>query len=168
MKTSDAKKKLDEARKNIAALKVTLEHDTDVSNEMAYSDQEIEKLLRKLPVVMFHAAQQVVIKMIDFKDAKRKLKKEQAIAMMKAQAKSELTAADDRKAWAYDQKNVENAEIDLINAEAEYKMAEFHMAAYDNLYMAIKKLVEMRIEQNRAQANADRSYRQQPQQRPQR
>ena len=160
MKTSEANKKLDQARQNIAALKVTLEHDTDVANELAYSDQEIEKLLKKLPVVMFQAAQQVVIKMIDFKEAKRKLKKEQAIAMMKAQHKPELTAADDRKAWAYDQKNVENAEIDLINAEAEFKMAEFHMAAYDNLYMAIKKLVEMRIEQNRAQANADRSYRQ--------
>jgi len=55
----------------------------------------------------------------------------------------------------------------LINAEAEYKMAEFHLAAYDNLYMAVKKLVEMRIEQNRAQANADRSYTQRPQQRQQ-
>ena len=168
MKQSDASKKLDEARKQITALKVTLEHDTDVTNELAYSDQEIEKLLRKLPVVMFHAAQQVVIKMIDFKDAKRKLKKEQAIAMMQAQQKPELTAADDRKAWAYDRKNVEDAEIDLINAEAAYKMAEFHMAAYDNLYMAIKKLVEMRIEQNRAQANAERQYTARPPQRPQR
>jgi len=167
MKTSEAKKRLDAARKNITDLKIQLEHDTNVANELAYSDQEIEKLLKKLPVVMFHAAQQVVIKLIDFKEAKRKLKKEQAIAMMKAQAKSELTAADDRKAWAYDQKNVENAEIDLINAEAEYKMAEFHLAAYDNLYMAVKKLVEMRIEQNRAQANADRSYTQRPQQRQQ-
>jgi hypothetical protein len=101
--------------------------------------------------------------MIDFKDAKRKLKKEQAIAMMQAQAKPELTAADDRKAWAYDRKNVEDAEIDLINAEAAYKMAEFHLAAYDNLYMAIKKLVEMRIEQNRAQANAERQYTARPQ-----
>lgn len=162
MKRSEAEQKLESARKNITALKIQLEHDTDVKNELAYTDEEIQKLLRKLPVVMFHAAQSVVIKLIDFKEAKRKLKKEQAIAMMKAQAKSELTAADDRKAWAYDQKNVENAELDLINAEAEYKMAEFHLAAYDNLYMAIKKLVEMRIEQNRAQANADRSYTQRP------
>lgn len=163
MKRSDAEKKLEVARGNISALKIQLEHDTDVSNELAYTDEEIEKLLKKLPVVMFHAAQSVVIKLIDFKEAKRKLKKEQAIAMMKAQHVPALTAADDRKAWAYDQKNVEDAELDLINAEAEYKMAEFHLAAYDNLYMAIKKLVEMRIEQNRAQANATRSYTAKPQ-----
>lgn len=159
MKTSDAEKKLDAARQHIQALKVTLEHDTDVANELAYSDEEIQKLLRKLPVVMFHAAQAVVLKLIDYKEAKRKLSKEKAIAMMKANAKKELTASKDREAWAYDQSNVEDAEIDLINAEAEYKMAEFHMAAYDNLYMAIKKLVEMRIAQNAAQNNADRSYR---------
>lgn len=158
-KNNDPLKKLDQAKKQITALKIQLEHDTDVANEMAYTDEEIQKLLKKLPVVMFHAAQAVVIKLIDFKEAKRRLKKEHAIAMMKAQNKKDLSAAEDRKAWANDQKNVENAEIDLINAEAEYKMAEFHMAAYDNLYMAIKKLVEMRIAQNAAQDNADRSYR---------
>lgn len=163
MKRSDAEQKLGKAKEQITALKIQLEHDTDVQNELAYTDEEIQKLLRKLPVVMFHAAQSVVIKLIDFKEAKRKLKKEQAIAMMKAQHVPELTAADDRKAWAYDQPNVENAELDLINAEAEYKMAEFHLAAYDNLYMAVKKLVEMRIEQNRAQASADRSYAPRPQ-----
>lgn len=160
MKRSDAETRLEDSRKHVRDLKIALEHDTDVSNDMAYSDEEIQKLLRKLPVVMFHASQSVVLKLIDFKEAKRKLKKEQAIAMMQANQKSDLTAADDRKAWAYTQKNVENAEIDLINAEAESKMAEFHFDAYDNLYMAIKKLVEMRIAQNAAQNNADRSYRQ--------
>lgn len=156
MNKREAEAKLKKARNQISDLKIALEHDTDVSNELAYTDEEIQKLLRKLPVVMFTAAQQVVLKLIDYKEAKRRLKKEQAIAMMKAQHKPDLTAAEDRKAWAYDQSNVENAELDLINAEAEYKMAEFHMAAYDNLYMAIKKLVEMRIEQNRAQDRAER------------
>lgn len=158
MKTSEAENKLQQARQNINALKVTLEHDTDVSNELAYSDAEIEKLLKKLPVVMFQAAQAVVLKLIDHKEAMRKVKKEKAIQMMKANHRADLTSAEDRKAWAYDQKSVEDAEIDAINAEAEYKMAEFHLAAYDNLYMAIKKLVEMRIAQNAAQNNADRSY----------
>src|SRR5437868_10536643 len=119
MKRSDAESRLEQSRQVVRDLKVTLEHDTDVSNDMAYSDEEIQKLLRKLPVVMFHASQSVVLKLIDFKEAKRKLKKEQALAMMQANHKADLTAADDRKAWAYTQKNVENAEIDLINAEAE-------------------------------------------------
>lgn len=152
-------KQLDEAKQKIEDLKIQLEYDTDVAEEMAYTDEEIQKLLKKLPVVMFQAAQSVVIKLMDYKEAKRKLKKEYAIAMMKAQHQDDLSAAEDRKAWANDQDNVEQAEIDLINAEAEYKMAEFHLNAYDNLYMAIKKLVEMRMEQNKAQDNADRSYR---------
>lgn len=160
MKRSDAESKLEKSRQQVRDLKVTLENDTNVANELAYSDEEIQKLLKKLPVVMFKASQSEVIAMIDFKEAKRKLKHEQAVAMMQANHKKDLTAADDRKAWAYTQKNVEHAEIDLINAEAAYKMAEFHYAAYDNLYMAIKKLVELRIAQNSAQNQADRSYRQ--------
>lgn len=159
MKRSDAKSKLEISRQQIRDLKIQLEHDTDVSDALPYTDDEIQRLLRKMPVVMFHASQSVVLKLIDFKEAKRKLKKEQAIAMMQANHKKDLGAAEDRKAWAYTQKNVEAAEIDLINAEAEAKMAEFHYNAYDNLYMAIKKLVEMRIAQNAAQSNADRSYR---------
>jgi len=159
MKRSDAESRLEASRKQVRDLKITLEHDTNPADVLPYSDDEIQRLLRKLPVVMFHASQSVVLKLIDFKEAKRKLKKEQAIAMMQANHRADLTAADDRKAWAYSQKNVENAEIELINAEAEAKMAEFHFAAYDNLYMAIKKLVEMRIAQNAAQDNADRAYR---------
>lgn len=161
MKRSEAKNKLEISRQQVRDLKITLEHDTDPKDTLPYTDDEIQRLLRKLPVVMFHASQSVVLKLIDFKEAKRKLKKEQAIAMMQANHKKELTAAEDRKAWAYNQKNVEDAEIDLINAEAESKMAEYHFDSYDNLYMAIKKLVEMRIAQNAAQSNADRSYRQQ-------
>lgn len=160
MNKTDAADRLEKSRQQVRDLKVALQFDTDVANEMAYTDEEIQKLLKKLPVVMFQASQAEVIKMIDYKEAKRKVAHVKAIAMMQANHKADLTAADDRKAWAYTQKSVEDAEIDLINAEAEFKMAERHYAAYDNLYMAVKKLVEMRIAQNSAQNQADRSYRQ--------
>lgn len=157
-------KKIDDqlaiARKNVEVLKVQLEEDIDVANEMAYSDAELQRLLKRLPVVMFQASQRVVLKFIDFKDAKRNVKKELAIAMMKANAlrdKEGLTSEKDRSAWAQNQKNVDEAEIAVIQAEAEYRMAEFHFNAYDNLYMAVKKMTDMRMAENAAQERANRT-----------
>lgn len=150
---------LAEARKNVEILKVQMEDDIDVKNEMSYSDEELQRLLRRLPVVMFQASQKVVLRFIDFKDAKRRVKKEMALAMMQANAVKEtegLTAENDRRSWAQRQKNVEEAEIAEIQAEAEYRMAEFHFNAYDNLYMAVKKMADMRMAENAAQARANR------------
>lgn len=159
-----AKKQIDDqlaiARKNVEVLKVQLEEDIDVANEMAYSDAELQRLLKRLPVVMFQASQRVVLKFIDFKDAKRMVKKELAVAMMQANAlrdKEGLTSEKDRSAWAQNQKNVDAAEIAVIQAEAEYRMAEFHFNAYDNLYMAVKKMTDMRMAENAAQERANRT-----------
>ena len=148
--------KLALTKKEITALKQTLENDLDTENEITYTDEQIERLLKKLPVVMFSAAQQIVLKLIEFKDAKRKLKKTIAQQTMIAQNDPDLPAANDRKAWADNRPEVEAAEIDLINAEAEYKMAELHYEAYDNLFTAIKKLSAMRIEQNKSQDRFNR------------
>lgn len=150
---------LAQARQNVEVLKVQMDEDIDVKNEMAYSDEELQRLLRRLPVVMFQASQKVVLRFIDFKDAKRKVKKEFALAMMQANAMKEkegLTAEADRRSWAQHQPNVEQAEIAEIQAEAEYRMAEFHFNAYDNLYMAVKKMADMRMAENAAQARANR------------
>lgn len=150
---------LDDARRNIEVLKVQMNDDIDVQNEMSYTDDEIKKLLRRLPVVMFQASQKVVLKFIDFKDAQRRVKKELAISMMQANTMKDaegLTSAEDRKAWAQNSRNVEQAEIALINTEAEYRMADFHFKAYDNLYMAVKKIADMRMAENAAQDRANR------------
>jgi len=157
-KQSDVELQLQAARQNVEILKIQLEQDIDVGNEMAYSDEELKRLLKRLPVVMFQASQKTVLKFIDFKEAKRRVKKELAIAMMQANANKEtLTSADDRKAYAQNAKNVEVAEVAVIQAEAEYRMAEFHFSAYDNLYMAVKKMVEMRMAENAAQERANRT-----------
>lgn len=150
---------LAEARKNVEILKVQMEDDIDVKNEMSYSDEELQRLLRRLPVVMFQASQKVVLRFIDFKDAKRNVKKEMALAMMQANAMKDsegLTAEADRKAYAQNSAGVEKAEIAEIQAEAEYRMAEFHFQAYDNLYMAVKKMADMRMAENAAQTRANR------------
>ena len=157
-KKPDVTDQLVEARKNIEVLKVQMDDDIDVTNELAYSDEQLKRLATKLPRIMFQASQTVVLKFIDFKDAKRKVKKELALAMMQAnQMKDDLSSAEDRKAWAQNADNVEKAEIDLIQAEAEYRMAEFHFQAYDNLYMAVKKMIDMRMAENAAQERANRT-----------
>lgn len=155
-KQSDVEDKLAIARRNVEVLKVQMDDDIDVKNEMSYSDEELKRLLKKLPVIMFQASQSVVMKFIDFKDAKRMVKKEFAIAMMQANSQPDLKSAEDRKAWAQNTKIVDDAEVDLINAEAAFRMAEFHFQAYDNLYMAVKKMTDMRMAENAAQDRATR------------
>jgi hypothetical protein len=158
-KDSDVESRLTSARRNVEILKVQLDEDIDVVNEMSYTDAELDKLLRKLPVVMFHQSQKVVLAFIDWKDAKRKVKKEFALSMMEANTKKDklgLTSEADRRAWAQYRKNVELAEVEEIQAEAQYRMAEFHFQAYDNLYMAVKKMTDKRMAENAAQARATR------------
>lgn len=148
--------KLAQARTNVEILKVQMNDDISVTNELAYTDSELERLLKRLPVVMFQQSQSVVLKFIDFKEAKRKVKKELALAMMQAnEKKSDLTSVDDRKAWAQNTRKVELAEVELIQAEAAFKMAEFHFQAYDNLYMAVKKMIDSRMAENAAQRRAE-------------
>lgn len=144
-------------KREIQSLKQNLEADLDIDEEIAYTDEQIEKLLKKLPVVMYDAAVNVVSRMIEYKESKRRLRKVMAMEMMKARQNPDLTAAPDRKAVAENTQAVEDAEIVVINAEAEYKMAEFHLGAYDNLFTAIKKLSNMRIERNKAEAAANRT-----------
>lgn len=152
-----AETSIDKVKAEIRDLKTEVESEIDVTNEVKYTDEEIERLLRKLPVVMFQAAQTIVLRLMDFKEAKRKQKKVLALQIMKANARKELTSATDRKAWAENTKDFEKAEIEVINAEAQYKIAEYRFEMLDNLYMGVKKLIIMRTAQNDAEERYSRS-----------
>ncbi|MBI5117608.1 hypothetical protein HZA56_14115 [Candidatus Poribacteria bacterium] len=154
--SDDNEKMLAVTRKEIESLRQSVDSDIDIDSEITYTDEQIEKLLKKLPVVMYHAAEQIVLRLMEFKESKRRLKKTLSNEMMKARLDATLTAVGDRKAAAENSQAVEDAEIVLINAEAEYRMAEYRYDSYDNLYTAVKKLSAMRIEQNKAQERADR------------
>lgn len=158
-KDPEIEQRLISARKNVELLKVQMDEDIDVVNEMSYTDAELDRLLKRLPVVMFQQSQKIVLAFIDWKDAKRKVKKEFAMAMMEANTKKDklgLTSEADRRAWAQYTRAVELAEVDEIQAEAAYRMADFHFQAYDNLYMAVKKMVDKRMAENAAQERANR------------
>lgn len=144
-------------RKDIEAMRQSLDADIDVEDEIPYTDDKIERLLKKLPVVMYHAAEQIVLRLAEYKEAKRRLKKTLGNEMAIARLNPLLTAVGDRKAAAENSQIVEDEEINVINAEANYRMAEYRYTAYDNLYTAIKKLSQMRIERNKAERDANRT-----------
>lgn len=121
-----------------------------------YSVEEIETLLKRLPRTKFKAAEDVVEKLILFKDAKRNLSKVKAQMMMKANARDSLSAAPDRKAWVEQSSEVEMAEIALIEAEAQHKTAEFLHEAHDDLFTAVKKIASIKIEQERDVSSSNR------------
>lgn len=121
-----------------------------------YTDEEIKTLLKRLPRTKYKYAEDVANALITFRDAKRELDKVKAQMHLRARQDAKLTSDGDRKAWAQSQPETEAAEIALINAEAEFKMAEMRYEAYDDLFNAVRKLANMQIEKDQAIKDADK------------
>lgn len=149
--SEDVQSKLELTRQEIRALKSGFDNDVDITDVVPYTDQQLEAMLQKLPVVMFHQSQASMLKLIEFRDAKRNLKQVMGRLRMQAGHNPDLKASDDRKAWVDAHPDVEAAEIQVINAEAEFRMSELHLASYDNLYTALKKIISIHNDQNVAQ-----------------
>jgi hypothetical protein len=96
-------------------------------------------LLKKLPDAMFHQGKKLVEALVEFKDKKQALKTVYSRKLLEANYDEDLKAANERKAWAESHPEYLTAEEDLIIAEGNYKAAELHYSAYDNLYTAVKK-----------------------------
>ncbi len=143
-------------QQEIASVKMALAEGVEVEEIDRYTTEQVETLLKKLPRTKFMAAQEVVNKLIFFKDAKRNLKKTTAQQMMIANANPELTAAPDRKAAADNSDEVEMAEIKLIDAEAQMRIAEALHEAHDDLFTAVKKIAAIKISQEEDARNANR------------
>lgn len=149
-------KSIEEIQSEISNVKMALREGVEVEEIDRYTIDQVETLLKKLPRTKFMAAQEVANKLILFKEAKRNLKKVQAQQMMIANANPALTAAPDRKAAADNSDEVEMAEIQLIDAEAQMKMAEFLHEAHDDLFTAVKKIAAIKIAQEEDARNANR------------
>jgi hypothetical protein len=143
-------------QREVASVKMALAEGVAVEEIDRYTTEQVETLLKKLPRTKFMAAQDMVNKLIFFKDAKRNLKKVQAQQMMIANANPELKAAPDRKAAADNSDEVEMAEIRLIEAEAQLRIAEGLHEAHDDLFTAVKKIAAIKISQEEDARNAQR------------
>lgn len=113
-----------------------------------WTESDIEMLLKKLPVAIFNQGNKQVEAMVKMKLAKQELRKIFTKKLLEANYDSDLKAANERKAWAENQDEYLEAEENLILAEGEYKAAELHYTAYDNLFTAVKKASAIVTQQN--------------------
>lgn len=114
---------------------------------------QIATMISTLPSRKWNAAQAIVNATILKKDAEQTVKRERAKAMLIASHSRDakgLTNAEDRKAFVDDQVTVQNAEIDLINADAELSAAKLGYECLDDLFTAGKKIMDWLSEQDRA------------------
>lgn len=101
----------------------------------------------------WNAAQAIVNATVAKKNAELNLKKIKAIKMLNASntdLKVKLSNADDRKAYVDNDADVQAAEIELINAEAEFTAAKLGYDCLDDLFTAGKKIMDWLNEQERA------------------
>lgn len=113
----------------------------------------ISTMIRETPQRKWNAAQGIVNATIYKKDADNKLKVAKAVEMLKASKNREtsgLSNVDDRKAHVDSLPDIQSAEIDAINAEAELLAAKLAYECLDDLFTAGKKIMEYLVSQERA------------------
>jgi hypothetical protein len=113
----------------------------------------VATMISAIPERKWNAAQGVVNATIAKKDADNRLKAVKATKMLEAsynRDKEGLTAAEDRKAYVENHQDVQSAEIDSINADAELLAAKLAYECLDDLFTAGKKIMDWLSEQDRA------------------
>jgi len=146
--------KLATQRKQLEELKQKFIDET-VADGIPYTQQQVEVLITKIPIAIFNQGTALTQAMVDYKEAKRNLKKIYNMKLIEANYDEDLKSAGERKAWAENHKETQEAEEDLIIAEGNYKAAELHYKAYENLFTAVKKMATLIEDQNKA---ASRGY----------
>lgn len=119
----------------------------------------IATMISALPQRKWNAAQAVVHATIAKKQADNQLKVVKALKMATASAKREdfsLPNVADRVAWVDNQKDVQFAEVEAINAEAELTAAKLGYECLDDLFTAGKKIMNWLTDQDRQQREFDR------------
>ena len=118
---------------------------------------QVAHMVTAIPERKWNSAQAVVNGTIAHKDAKAKLKRIKAQKQLEANANKETYgSAEDRKAYTENSREVQSAEVDLINAEAELLSAKLAYECLDDLYNAGKKIMSYLLAQNKAEDDYNR------------
>lgn len=118
----------------------------------------VATMISSTPQRKWNAAQAIVNATVEKKECEGRLKVLKATKMLEASSaakKGKLSNADDRKAYVDNDKAVQAAEIDLINAEAELAAAKLGYECLDDLFTAGKKIMDWLSEQERATKQYD-------------
>ena len=110
----------------------------------------VAHMIAETPPRKWNAAQQVVNATLLKKSADQKLRKVKAQKMMIARNMDDLKAAPDRTAWVDVQPEVEAAEIEVINADAERMAAKTAYDCLDDIFSAGKRIMQYLIEQEKS------------------
>lgn len=113
---------------------------------------QVATMITNLPERKWNAAQAVVNNTIAKKDADNKVKVAKATAGLVASASKTslgLTSATDRAAWVDSQQDVQDAEIDAINADAELLASKLAYECLDDLFTAGKRIMNYLVEQEK-------------------
>jgi hypothetical protein len=122
-----------------------------------FSTLQTATLISSIPERKWNAAQGVVTFTLAKKEADRVAKVLRATKMMKAnQFKDKLTNADDRKSWVEDQPEVQIADRDALNAEAELLSAKMAYECLDDLFTASKKIMDYLVDRDRQTKEYDK------------
>lgn len=125
----------------------------------SYTINDIERLLASLPVTKYKYGGEVIETQKEFEQAKFDHQRELSLAHQIASAKREelgLTAEADRKAYAMNQDNVVQAEINLIEKKAEYELAKLKFGYADDLFVSVRKVATIVEKQLDAQKEAEK------------
>lgn len=112
----------------------------------------ISTMISSLPERKWNAAQAVVNNTIAKKASDNTLKVAKAKATLVASTNKielGLSSADDRRGWVDSQTDVQQAEIDSINAEAELIAAKLAYECLDDLFTAGKRIAQYLVEQDK-------------------
>ena len=110
----------------------------------------IANMVSSTPERKWNAAQAIVNNTLLKKSAEQKYKNIKAQKMMLAKHDISLKAAADRTAWVDSQEDVQAAEIELINCDAELQAAKYGYDCLDDLFTAGKKIMDYLVKQEEA------------------
>jgi hypothetical protein len=151
VKNAKLKKTLDTYARDITAM-------TNIKPKQ-FEGGAIANMIASLPERKWNAAQAIVDFTDESKQLKQYIKGIRATKMMEASSdahKARLSNAEDRKAYVENDEEVQKAEIDLINAEAQLVAARLAYECLDDLFTAGKKIMDTIVKQDLAERQYDR------------
>ena len=119
-------------------------------NAKQFDVAQIANMVTSIPERKWNAANGIVNGTIAYKDAKATLRTTKSLKMLEAnKMKDKYGSADDRKAYAETHPDTVEAELTMLNAEAELLAAKLGYECLDDLFTAGKKIMDYLTDQER-------------------
>lgn len=126
----------------------------DVTNLKALTEHEVSALLSNLPKTKYNYNVELSKRIEELDIAKQDLNRTKAKAQLQASAnkdKLDLKSDTDRKAWANNTPEVQEAELALLKAQGEKELARCRFEYLEDLFISVRKIASLIEKQNDAQ-----------------